>query len=69
MKGHFDVYLTTAMYYSYGQTVAVRRRMIYGLDDIYDGHMIAGDECGPNFLTFVLHFFCNLYVGTYVYNK
>ena len=28
-------------------TVAVRRRMIY------DGHMMTGDECGPNFLTFV----------------
>ena len=38
-----------AMYYSYGQeTVAILRRMIY------DGHMITGDECGPNFLTFVL---------------
>ena len=28
-------------------TVVVRRR-------IYDGHMIPGDEYGPNFLTFVL---------------
>ena len=30
------------------ESVAVRRRMIY------DGHMIAEDECGLNFLTFVL---------------
>ena len=29
------------------ETVAVRRRMIYG------GHMITGDECGPSFLTCV----------------
>ena len=29
--------------------------MIYGLDDrLYHGHMITGDECGTNFLTFVL---------------
>ena len=30
------------------ETAAVRGRMIY------DGHVITGDECGPNFLTFVL---------------
>ena len=32
----------------WSETVAVRRRMIY------DSHMITGDECDPNFLTFVL---------------
>ena len=37
------------------ETFAVRRRMIYGLQDtVHDGHMIAGDECGLNFLTFVV---------------
>ena len=30
------------------ETVAVRKRMIY------DGHMKTGNECDPNFLTFVL---------------
>ena len=34
-------------------TVAVHRRMIHG-SMIYDGQMITEDECGPNFLTFVL---------------
>ena len=28
-------YLTTAMYYSYGQTVAVHRRMILDLNDMW----------------------------------
>ena len=32
-------------------TVAFRRRMSMVLDD--DGQMIPGDECDPNFLTFV----------------
>ena len=41
------------------ETVAFRRRMIYSLDDIYDGHMITGDECGLNFLTFVLRLWEN----------
>ena len=32
----------------WSETVAVHRRMIH------DGHLITGDECGPNFLVFVL---------------
>ena len=35
------------------ETVAIRRRMNMISDD-YDGQMMPGDECGPNFLTFVL---------------
>ena len=35
------------------ETVAVRTRMNMISDD-YDGQMIPRDECGPNFLTFVL---------------
>ena len=38
------------------ETIAVRRWMIglYMIWMKYGGHMITGDECGPNFLTFVL---------------
>ena len=44
-------YLTTAMYYSYGQRLSPS----VCLDDrLYDGHMITGEECGPDFLSFVL---------------
>ena len=32
----------------WSETVAVHRWMIY------NGHMITGDQCGPNYLTFVL---------------
>ena len=39
----------------WSETVAVHRRMIYGSDDtVYDDHIITGDECGQNFLTFIL---------------
>ena len=46
--------LTTAMYYSYGQRQSPFVDGWYMVWMIYDGHMIPGDECGPNFLTFVL---------------
>ena len=35
------------------ETFAVRRRMNMVSDD-YNGQMVLGDECGPNFLTFIL---------------
>ena len=48
-------YLTSHVLQLRSETVVVRRRMIYGLgDNLYDGHMITGEECGPYFLTFVL---------------
>ena len=37
----------------WSETVALRRRMIYGLDHV-DGHMITKDECDSDFLKFVL---------------
>ena len=42
-------YLTTAMYYSYGQITSpfVDGYVVWM---IYDGHMITGDECGPHFM-------------------
>ena len=56
MKISVDVvvcYLTTAMYYRYGQRPSPSVDEWYIVMMIYDGHMITGDECGPNFLTFV----------------
>ena len=35
------------------ETFAVRRRMNMFSDD-YNGQMVLGDKCGPNFLTFIL---------------
>ena len=48
------VYLATAMYYSYGQRPSPSVDRWYMVWMTYDGHMITGEECGPNFLTFVL---------------
>ena len=39
--------------YLRSKTVAIHRQMSIVLDD-YDGQMIPVDECGLNFLTFVL---------------
>ena len=49
-------YLTTTMYYSNGQrpSPSVDQRYMVFFWMICDGYMITGDECGPNFLTFVL---------------
>ena len=44
------------------ETVAVLRQMNIAFDD-YNGQMISGDECGPNFLTFVLQLRKNKNVG------
>ena len=38
------------MYYNYGQTIAIPRRMIWMIND---GNMIPVDQCGLNYLTFV----------------
>ena len=42
------------MYYSYGQRPSPSIDGWYTVWMIYDGNMITEDECGPNFLTFVL---------------
>ena len=46
--------LTTAMYYSYGRRLSPYVDGWYMVWIIYDGHVITGDDCDPNFLTFVL---------------
>ena len=46
-------YLTTVMYYVYGQRSSPSLDRWYMVWMIYNGHMITGDECGPNSLTFV----------------
>ena len=45
-------YLTTGMYYSYGKRPSPSVEGWYMLQMKYGGHMITGDECGPNVLTF-----------------
>ena len=54
--GHVVVigYLTTVMYYSYGQRPAPSVDGWSMVWMLYDSHMITGDEYGPNFLTFIL---------------
>ena len=42
-------YLTTVMYYSYGQRPSPSVYGWYMVWMTYYGHMITGDECGPNF--------------------
>ena len=47
-------YLTTAMHYSYVERPSPSVDGWFMVWMIYNGHMITGDECDPNFLTFVL---------------
>ena len=47
------IILTKAMYYIYGQRPSPSVHGCYMVWMIY-GHIITGDECGPNFLTFIL---------------
>ena len=46
-----DIYLTSAMFYIKGQGPSPSINGWYMVCKIYGGHMIPGDECGPNFLT------------------
>ena len=48
------VCLTMAMTYNYSQKPSSSIEGCYMVWMIYDGHMITVDECGPNFLIFVL---------------
>ena len=47
-------YLTTFMYYSYIQRPSPYVNGLYMVWIICGGHMITGDECSLNFLTFIL---------------
>ena len=50
----FIVVYLTAIYCSYVERPSPSIDGLYMVCMIYDGHMITGDECGPDFLTFVL---------------